>query len=125
MPLQAQALPSARLQDLHLSLEFVPAFRFSSATAAALAGLHTLRLDVEGTDAPDEPTLDSQLAMVGPLHTMTKLRDLHLHGEPLHLAPRLRLPPNLTRLHLGGGLERPLERLPEQVGQGYRLGWFA
>lgn len=117
--LQAVAFCAARgsLSELQLCFEYLPAFRFSSATAAALAGLRKFSLTVQGGGIPDEQDLfDGLLAVVGPLHIMTGLRELHLKGCPLHLKPRLRLPPGLTQLHLGSDVERTFDRLPKQVG---------
>lgn len=113
--LQAVAFCAGRggLQELNLRFDFLPAFRFSAATTAALAGLRSLRLSVSG-GGPDGA--DGLLAVVGPLHIMTALRELRLRGEPLHLRLGLRLPPGLTLLQLESEIERTLEGLPEQVG---------
>ena len=106
--------PWSRPQELSLSFDYMPAFRFSAASAAALGGLRALHLAASGADP--SALLDGHLAVVGPLHTMRALRDLDLRADVLHLRPGLRLPPSLTRLCLSASIEQPLVSLPLQVG---------
>ncbi|KAL4422625.1 hypothetical protein ABPG75_008822 [Micractinium tetrahymenae] len=112
--LQAVAFCAARgsLQDLDLELEFLPAFRLSAATAAALSALRRLQLRVVGSVPGSE---DGMLAVVGPLHTMTALQELSLHGEPLVFKPALRFPPALTKLSLSSEDEDPTGGVPQQL----------
>lgn len=67
------------LQELDLTLDGLPPFRLSSATVAALSGLRCLKIEAVGGVVNNGK--DGQLAVVGPLHTMTALRELHLTGK--------------------------------------------
>lgn len=76
------------LQDLRLQFDFMPAFRFSSAMAAALAGLHRYRW----------PLMQAGTAVGG-------LASLHLAAR----RPRL-LPPASTLLQAAPGGQRALRK---------------
>ena len=98
--MQAVAVCAARgtLRDLQLRTESVPAWRLSAALVAAARGGGLERLGL--THIP-QTGFPGAMAVVGPLHTLTSLRELHLQGE-LRLKPGLRLPLHLTSLHLNG-----------------------
>lgn len=95
---------------LDLTLDQSPAHAF--AASPEWASLHTLtRLELcMGPYFGGEA-----LPLAGPMHLLSGLQALQLTAGRLMLAPSLRLPTSLTRLHVGQPLQETASPMPHQV----------